>query len=73
MYRAQLSKADFNELATPGDDRPVVRWPKPQIRRFTEGDRTVVQLMLSADALAELEEAEGEIELQIVPEAVDET
>ena len=71
MYSARLNKTDLSERSAPGEDRPVTRWPKPQIRRFTEGDRTVLQLMLSREALAELEEATGEIEVQIVPDDVD--
>jgi hypothetical protein len=71
MYSARLSKTDLGDRATPGEDRPVVRWPRPQIRRFTAGDRTVLQLMLSREALAELEEAGGEIEVQLVPDDVD--
>jgi hypothetical protein len=73
MYKARLTPTDAGELATPGDDRPIVRWPKPQIRRCTAGDRMIVQLGLSREVLAELAGAEGEIELHVVPEeALDE-
>ena len=71
MYSARLTQTVLSDRAAPGEDRPVVRWPKPQIRRFTAGDRTVLQLMLSREALAELQQAGGEIEVQLVPDDFD--
>ncbi len=64
MYSARLIKTGVSD--EPGSDRPVVRWPRPQIHQFTLGERTVLQLKVPADALAGLENVRGDIEVQLV-------
>lgn len=70
MYSARLTQIGLGELAAPGDDKPVVRWPRPGVRRFEAEGRTVLQVLLPPEALAELAEEGREIEVQIVREDV---
>jgi hypothetical protein len=70
MYEARLTKIDEAQMVTApeksGDDPPVVHWPKPTIKRIDLGDRTVIQMGISRELLAELD-ASDKVELQIVP------
>jgi hypothetical protein len=70
MYEARLTKTDEAQVvAAPeasGDDPPVVHWPKPTIRRIELEDRTVLQMGMPRELLAELD-ASDKIDVQIVP------
>ena len=70
MYEARLTKIDQAEIITlpdaSGDDPPIFHWPKTTIRRIEIGDRTVLQMVVPRELLAELD-ASDKVELQIVP------
>jgi hypothetical protein len=70
MYQARLTRidpADMQHLPLAGgDDPPVVRWPKPTVRQIEIEGRTVLQMGIAPELLAQLEASEN-VEVQIVP------
>lgn len=74
MLQGHLNRLDTIDVAVPleEEDPPVVRWPKPTIKIFELGGRTVMQLELPGELLEQLDAA-GDVEVQVLPERTEPT
>jgi hypothetical protein len=73
MYLGRLTRidpSDLDAISAADDDPPPTRWPRPTIRRLESEGRTVLQMQVPHELLAELD-ASDEVEFHIVPEDAD--
>jgi hypothetical protein len=69
MYRGRLTRIDASDLdaiLAADDDPPPTRWPRPTIRRLESEGRTVLQMQVPRELLADLD-ASDEVEVHLVP------
>jgi hypothetical protein len=67
MYSARLSKSKPTQSGET-EPPPKVRLPRTMVQNFVEGDRSVIEVRVAPEDLAELEAAGSEIEIRVLPD-----